>query len=71
MATWFLHPFALLHRTAHECQPFRSILRQKLLERPCSVARPWGLILYFDEVSPLDPRATPRRQNDPSFLLDV
>ena len=46
--TWLSHPCALLYRTAKDCEPFRSLLRKKLHQHPCSVQRPWHLIIYFD-----------------------
>ena len=56
--TWLCHPFALLHRTVRECQPFRSLIRKKLQQHPCSVTRPWSIIIYFDEITPTDPCST-------------
>ena len=52
------HPFALLHRTVRECDPFRRILKTKLAEFPSSPSAPWRLIIYFDEVSPTNPLAS-------------
>ena len=56
--TWLCHPFALLYRTIQECKPFRSLLREKLQQHPCTVTRPWRIIIYFDEVTPTDPCST-------------
>jgi len=56
--TAVVHPFALLHRTVTECRPFLQLLRSRLRRYPCSVARPWHLIIYFDEVTPTDPCST-------------
>ena len=52
---WVSHPFALLYRTVAECPPFKELMLKKLQQFPCSVQQPWGLIIYFDEVSPTDP----------------
>jgi hypothetical protein len=53
-----ISPFALLSRTVKECRPFRSLMCRTLAKHPCTVSNPWGIILYFDEVTPTDPRNT-------------
>jgi len=58
MDTTVVAPFPLLSRTVKDCAPFRKLMRRKLQEHPCTMARPWGIILYFDEVTPTDPRNT-------------
>ena len=49
---YVLHPFALLQRTTKECAPFRELLLETLKAKPCSAVAPWGLIIYFDGISP-------------------
>lgn len=51
-------PFALLVRTVRECAPFRQLMRETLEAHPCTIGAPWGIIIYFDEVTPTDPRNT-------------
>ena len=53
-----LHPFALLYRTVRECPPFRSLLLETLQKYPSTRTNPWGIIIYFDEVSPTNPLAS-------------
>ena len=56
------HPFALIFRTLRECAPFRQLMTEKLERHPSSVVAPWGLIIYFDEISPTDPLVTRKDQ---------
>ena len=52
-AKWtFLHPLRLLRKCLDESPQLRSAYKSALLERPNSMASPWGLILYFDELVP-------------------
>ena len=55
LTVWLSHPLALLHRTVEECPPFKTVLRKQLEKHPCNPARPWGLVIYVDEVTPTDP----------------
>ena len=48
------HPCAFLWKAFKECDPFAEFLKQRLLIFPCSADKPWGLILYGDEVTPGD-----------------
>ena len=50
-----LNPPAMIWRTVRECPVFRKLMKATLERHPCSAQRPWGIILYWDEVSPTDP----------------
>ena len=51
---YIIHPFAILHLTCSRCPAFRELLRARLAMRANSYVNPWGVILYFDEVTPTD-----------------
>ena len=50
----FTSPCALLHRLYAECAEFRRVLRAAYSATPCSLQKPWSLVLYCDGVSPSD-----------------
>ena len=50
--TFVANPWTLLFLTVTRCAPFRRLLREKFRQTPCSFVKPWGSIIYFDEVSP-------------------
>ena len=52
------NPWAMLHITVERCDAFKRFLRECLVKTPCTIANPWGLILYFDEVTPTDALST-------------
>jgi hypothetical protein len=56
--TVLIQPMPLLEATIRECAPFRALMRQKLRLHPCSVDRPWNIVIYFDGVTPTDPCST-------------
>ncbi len=49
------NPFAILFRSLEECKPFSDIVLKTLIRNPTSAVRKWGIVVYFDEVSPSDP----------------
>ena len=46
------HPLAVLYYTASKSVAFTKLLRRAVEENPCSAARPWRVVLYFDEIFP-------------------
>ena len=55
LTVWISSPLALLEHTVRVCPGFRAFFKNALAQHPCTIGNPWGLILYFDEVSPTDP----------------
>ena len=49
------HPFAMLWICAKHCDRFRNLLANCIAREPPSPQAPWGLVVYFDEVSPTNP----------------
>lgn len=47
---FMINPLAMLWRTLHDCLPFADLFRHAANSH--SLARPWRLVIYFDEVSP-------------------
>ena len=54
---WVCNPGPFLYSVCKKSKPFRALLRRQLHEHPCSLSRPWHIILYFDGISPRDPLA--------------
>ena len=50
-------PIAMLHAATQISRPFCERLLDRLRATECSVASPWGIILYSDEISPQNPLA--------------
>ena len=48
------HPVALLWTVYSNCNAFADFLECRLAANPCTMARPWNMILYVDEVHPGD-----------------
>ena len=48
----FFSPAAMVWYGATQCQAMASFVERRLQERPGSVAAPWGLIFYSDEITP-------------------
>ena len=46
---------AMLWRTLRNCAALRRVFKTALERHPCTAQRPWGNIMYWDEVSPTDP----------------
>ena len=45
----------LLPHCVAECEGFRNVLAAALEETPCTYARPWHIVLYFDDITPGNP----------------
>ena len=50
-------PFAMLWKTANSCEFYADALRRQLAVRPSTMQDAWGLVVYWDEVSPSNPLA--------------
>ena len=50
-------PFAMLWKCANASEQYAAALRTALHRSPCSPSKPWGLLLYWDEVTPSNPLA--------------
>ena len=50
-----LNPAGMLARALKEFAAFRNIFMTVYTHSPPTMADPWGLVLYWDEVSPTDP----------------
>ena len=52
--TWTLcEPNLLLGRTLKECPNLAALYRERMRKHPCSVDRPWSMIVMFDAFSPV------------------
>lgn len=47
---WYANPRATLYYFLRDCPRLETFLKQKLLEHPSTMAHPWSLVLYNDEV---------------------
>ena len=59
------HPWALLWYLFDQCASWRDLVVARHRENPSSVEKPWGLVLYTDEVTPgnaLSPDLTRKSQ---------
>ena len=59
---WYINPMGFLSYASSNCQAFSTLLAQKLREHPNSVATPWRIILYSDEVVPGNPLKSDHQQ---------
>ena len=50
-------PMQMLSLCVLKSATFRAFMRERLRLHPSSMARPWGIIVYFDAISPKDPLA--------------
>ena len=46
------NPFAMLYAALDKSANMRALFQDRLVVYPCSLERPWSLILYSDEVTP-------------------
>ena len=46
------HPFAMLHHACLTSKPLSALMKRCIEKRPPSLAKPWSLVLYADEVTP-------------------
>ena len=45
-------PAPMLFALMRKCAPFRALMREVLEACPCSMARPWHIVVYFDGITP-------------------
>ena len=48
------NPLAMLHNIVETSAAYSSLLKARLLEKPCTPASPWNIVLYQDGVDPSD-----------------
>ena len=46
------HPIAMLYQSCLLSRPLSALIRRCVEQRPPTLARPWSLVLYADEVTP-------------------
>jgi len=49
---WYCDSRACLHYMIKKAPPLEQFMLTKLQEHPCTPDKPWGLILYNDEITP-------------------
>ncbi len=54
---WTQSPAPLLYTLVRTCEPFRELVRDVLVQHPCSMRSPWRVVVYFDGISPQNPLA--------------
>ena len=52
------NPFAMLYAALDKSANMRALFQDRLAVQPCSLERPWSIILYSDEVTPGNPLNT-------------
>ena len=48
----FQNPFAMLHHSCSTSRALTSLMKRCVEKQPPSLARPWNIVLYADEVTP-------------------
>ena len=46
------HPFAMLHQACLTSKPLSGLMKRCIEQHPPSLAKPWSLVLYTDEITP-------------------
>lgn len=52
MDIYVAHPFAVLEYSLNNAENFKEFFMSRLHTKPCTVEKPWHIILYSDEVTP-------------------
>ena len=65
------HPCAMLYVSCKQSQWLSHVVQEALQKHPCSLARPWNIILYNDEVTPGNPLAAEQKRKSEVFYWSV
>ena len=56
------NPFAMLYAALDKSANMRALFQDRLAVHPCSLERPWSIIMYSDEVTPGNPLSAANRR---------
>ena len=56
------NPCAMLYAALDKSANMRALFQDRLAVQPCSLERPWSIILYSDEVTPGNPLAVDNKR---------